>query len=161
MLKLPQLTSSDENSAEDSEREQEQEQEEDLGLIDHTVFDQLTDMDDEEDHEFSKSIVWNYFEQAETTFEKMDAALDEKDLAELSRLGHFLKGSSAALGLRRVKATCEKMQNIGNLKDEEGINNIEEDVALESVTKLLKQVQEEYEEAEVYLRKFYEEPDGQ
>ncbi|RUS30705.1 beta-lactamase-like protein, partial [Jimgerdemannia flammicorona] len=44
--------------------------------------------------------------------------------------------------------------------DEEGINNIEEDVALESVTKLLKQVQEEYEEAEVYLRKFYEEPDG-
>ncbi|RUS23707.1 hypothetical protein BC938DRAFT_474736, partial [Jimgerdemannia flammicorona] len=74
MLKLPQLTSSDENNAEDSEREQEQEQEEDLGLIDHTVFDQLTDMDDEEDHEFSKSIVWNYFEQAETTFEKMDAA---------------------------------------------------------------------------------------
>lgn len=36
--------------------------------------------DDDEDgegggHEFSKGIVWNYFEQAEGTFDKMNAAL--------------------------------------------------------------------------------------
>jgi osomolarity two-component system phosphorelay intermediate protein YPD1 len=31
--------------------------------------------DDEEDREFSREIVWNYFEQAEVTFAKMDAAL--------------------------------------------------------------------------------------
>lgn len=39
------------------------------------TFDQLLDMDDEEDHEFSKSIVWDYFIQAEATFEDMDGAL--------------------------------------------------------------------------------------
>jgi len=117
-------------------------------------------MDDEEDHEFSKSIVWNYFEQAGTTFEGMDIALKAKDLTELSRLGHFLKGSSAALGLRKVKATCEKIQHIGNLKDEEGVNSIEENEALEKVTKLLTQVNEEYTEAEAYLKRFYDDPDG-
>lgn len=44
-------------------------------LIDMNTFDQLLDMDDEEDHEFSYSIVLNYFEQAEATFKDMDAAL--------------------------------------------------------------------------------------
>jgi osomolarity two-component system phosphorelay intermediate protein YPD1 len=39
------------------------------------TFDQLLDMDDEDDHEFSYSIVQDYFKQAEVTFEDMDAAL--------------------------------------------------------------------------------------
>ena len=38
------------------------------------MFEQLLDMD-EDDREFSRSLVWNYFEQAETTFDKMDDAL--------------------------------------------------------------------------------------
>ena len=32
-------------------------------------------MDDEDDREFSKSIVYGFFEQADATFEKMDASL--------------------------------------------------------------------------------------
>lgn len=44
-------------------------------IIDMDIFGQLLEMDDEEDREFSKEIVWNYFDQAETTFEKMDTAL--------------------------------------------------------------------------------------
>ena len=44
-------------------------------IIDMDIFGQLLEMDDEEDREFSKEIVWNYFEQAESTFEKMDKAL--------------------------------------------------------------------------------------
>jgi osomolarity two-component system phosphorelay intermediate protein YPD1 len=44
-------------------------------LIDMNTFEQLLDMDDEDDHEFSYSIVLNYFEQAEQTFKDMDAAL--------------------------------------------------------------------------------------
>lgn len=40
-------------------------------------------------------------------------------LAELSSLGHFLKGSSAALGIIKVQASCEKMQHYGNKRDEE------------------------------------------
>lgn len=40
-----------------------------------STFEQLLDMDDEDDHEFSYSIVNNYFEQAESTFKDMDKAL--------------------------------------------------------------------------------------
>lgn len=43
-------------------------------IIDMEIFAQLLEMDDD-DEQFSKEIVWNYFDQAATTFEKMDAAL--------------------------------------------------------------------------------------
>ena len=43
-------------------------------MIDVDVFEQLLEMD-EDDREFSQSLVWNYFEQAESTFQKMDGAL--------------------------------------------------------------------------------------
>ncbi|KAI8336609.1 signal transduction histidine kinase [Chlamydoabsidia padenii] len=126
-------------------------------LIDMNTFDQLLDMDDDDDdHEFSHSIVLNYFEQVETTFIDMDNALDKKDLPELSRLGHFLKGSSAAIGLKKIKATCEKIQNYGNCKDETGSSDISETDALKDITPLLPQVKEEYNEAEEYLKTFYD-----
>jgi len=49
----------------------------DLGdSIDAVTFEQILEMDDDEDErEFSKSIVFGFFEQAEQTFEKMDKAL--------------------------------------------------------------------------------------
>ncbi|KAJ3035123.1 hypothetical protein HDV00_004294 [Rhizophlyctis rosea] len=128
----------------------------DSDIIDHTIFDQLLEMDEEdEERTFSKEIVVNYFEQAESTFANMDDSLSKKDLPALSRLGHFLKGSSAALGLSKVKASCEKIQHYGNLKEEKGSGSISEDDALARITDLLQQTKEEYKEAEAYLKKFY------
>ncbi|KAI7860299.1 signal transduction histidine kinase [Circinella umbellata] len=125
-------------------------------LIDTNTFDQLLDMDDDEDHEFSYSLVVDYFDQAEETFKDMDAALDKKDLPELSRLGHFLKGSSAAIGLKKVKETCEKIQNIGNCQDEIGLKGLDETEAIKKITQILPLVKAEYSEAEEYLKNFYE-----
>ncbi|CAO3587000.1 unnamed protein product [Absidia cylindrospora] len=90
----------------------------------------------------------------------MDNALDKKNLPELSRLGHFLKGSSAAIGLSKVKATCEKIQNIGNCKDETGSSDLGEKDALVQISPLLPQVKAEYSEAEEYLKNFYEVQDS-
>jgi hypothetical protein len=54
------------------------------GIIDMEILGQVFEMDelDDEDedgegggHEFSKGIVWNYFEQANTTFDEMKEAL--------------------------------------------------------------------------------------
>ncbi|KAJ2549955.1 Phosphorelay intermediate protein, partial [Coemansia sp. RSA 1933] len=69
-------------------------------ILDLDVFNQLLSMDDADDdgYEFSQDIVFDYFEQAKTTFADMDKALLAKDLAKLSSLGHFLKGSSATIG---------------------------------------------------------------
>lgn len=49
----------------------------DLGeSIDVLTFEQILEMDDdEEEREFSKSIVFGFFEQAEQTFVKMDDAV--------------------------------------------------------------------------------------
>ena len=49
----------------------------DLGdSIDAVTFEQILEMDDDEDdREFSRSIVFGFFEQAEQTFVKMDEAL--------------------------------------------------------------------------------------
>lgn len=44
--------------------------------IDPLTFEQILEMDDDEDErEFSRSIVYGFFEQAEATFEKMDVSL--------------------------------------------------------------------------------------
>lgn len=44
--------------------------------VDMTTFSQILEMDeDESEREFSKPLVFNFFEQVEETFEKMDTAL--------------------------------------------------------------------------------------
>ena len=44
--------------------------------MDPPTFDQILDMDeDDEDREFSRSIVYGFFEQAESTFNKMDESM--------------------------------------------------------------------------------------
>lgn len=48
----------------------------DSDSIDQSTFEQILEMDDDEDErEFSKSIVYGFFEQAVATFEKMDGSL--------------------------------------------------------------------------------------
>jgi osomolarity two-component system phosphorelay intermediate protein YPD1 len=44
-------------------------------LLNREIFDQVLCMDDGDDHEFSKSLIENFFEQAEETFVKMNAAM--------------------------------------------------------------------------------------
>ena len=183
------------------------------GIIDMETFQQIRDMDDEDEdeevgeggaHEFSKGIVWGYFEQAEATFKQMEQAMcvqvfhgkrselttntlsvflfqsnsnccsrcnclvsdpvdhivlfqhsAEASLTNLSSLGHFLKGSSAALGIIKVQAICEKMQHYGNLRDEEAGESLQEDEALKRIEKLLVQCKKDYEVAKVWLVKLY------
>jgi osomolarity two-component system, phosphorelay intermediate protein YPD1 len=133
--------------------------------------------DDEDEREFSRSIVFGFFTQAEETFVKMDDALwvlhvfviheidadpssfiyrKVKDLANLSSLGHFLKGSSATLGLTKVKDSCAKIQHFGQKKDEAGTKDVpDEALCLERIAETLKDVKEEYAEVEKVLKIFY------
>lgn len=125
--------------------------------IDSTTFEQILEMDDdEEEREFSKSIVYDFFTQAESTFEKMDSNLEKKDLAQLSALGHFLKGSSATLGLTKVKDSCEKIQHFGAHKDESGSKEVKDDKkCLDNCKTTIEQAKKEFKEVEIALRKFY------
>lgn len=126
-----------------------------LAVVDHETFDQLLEMDEgDPGHPFTREMVDNFFTQAKETFEKMDKALSSNDLPLLSRLGHFLKGSSAALGLLRMRQTCELIQHYGNCKESNGISPIEHDVALGRVVKIMAITKNEYEMAIQYLNDF-------
>jgi len=122
------------------------------GVIDTDVFDQVLELDDD-DGLFSKDMVDAYFVQADKTFKDMDAALTQTDLSELSSLGHFLKGSSAALGVSKVQLSCEDIQHYGHLR--EGIATLTEAEAIVKITKSLARAREEYEEAKKWLESFY------
>jgi len=111
-------------------------------VIDWSIFSQILMMDeDENERDFSKSIVENYSEQAETTFADMDAALGMNDIPKLMRLGHFLKGSSASLGLIKVQSTCEEIQHV--------------DTSAEHPADLIARVRQEYAEARLWLLRFF------
>lgn len=43
--------------------------------IDESTFEQILEMDDDDDRDFSQGIVFGFFEQAGSTFEKMEKAL--------------------------------------------------------------------------------------
>ncbi|KAH7582212.1 Histidine-containing phosphotransfer (HPt) domain profile [Nakaseomyces glabratus] len=82
-------------------------------IIDWTILNEIVSMD-EDDPDFSKGLIIQYIDQATTTFSEMDNLLGSIDnLKELDNLGHFLKGSSAALGLQRIAWACERIQNLG------------------------------------------------
>ncbi|MCJ1400252.1 hypothetical protein MMC11_003456 [Xylographa trunciseda] len=125
--------------------------------IDAMTFEQILEMDDdEEDREFSRSIVYGYFEQAEGTFKKMELSLAKGDLVQLSSLGHFLKGSSATLGLTKVKDSCEKIQHFGARKDESGTNEeFDDNKSLRRIKETLTVLKVDYAEVETKLRAFY------
>ncbi|KAF9921916.1 hypothetical protein BGZ65_009979 [Modicella reniformis] len=129
------VDSDPETEEEEEEEESESDCESDDEIIDHATFDQLLLMDDDDDRDFSKS---------------------RTDFADMSRLGHFLKGSSAALGLVKIRGSCERLQHYGELKDAEGSATITDREAEDLIQALLVQMQKEYKEAQNYLTSLYE-----
>jgi len=129
--------------------------------IDQPTFEQILEMDDDREREFSRSIVYGFFDQAESTFLKMEHAISSHDLNELSQLGHFLKGSSATLGLTKIKDACEKIQHYGARKDVSGIiDEPDEARSLANIKKTLVEVKEAYNEVVRFLKPYYGETES-
>ena len=79
-----------------------------------------------------------------------------QNLGELSQLGHFLKGSSATLGLTKVKDACEKIQHYGDQKDESGtVDEPDKSVSLGKIRKALEEVRKDYDDVVKLLKRFY------
>lgn len=84
---------------------------------------------------------------------------EKKNLAELSSLGHFLKGSSATLGLNKVKDSCEKIQHFGAHKDETGTKDEPDSgKCLKQIKDTLAGAKVEYAEVEKVLKRYYHDP---
>lgn len=122
------------------------------------IFQQILDLDEDgESYDFAWEMAEAYFDQVGTTFKEMEEAIAKKDCKALSSLGHFLKGSSATLGVTKVQNTCESIQHYGDLRDNKTGKALTSEVALVKIDAALKRAEEEYKEAEVWLRKWHSE----
>ena len=83
------------------------------------------------------------------------------DCTKLSSLGHFLKGSSATLGVTKVQDSCESIQHYGDLRDNKTGKVLTPDVALSKISASLKEAKEEYKVAEIWLKKWYSDAKAQ
>lgn len=71
-------------------------------------------------------------------------------------MGHFLKGSSATLGLSHIKDDCEKIQHYGAGKDANGDEDEDDETCLSNIKKTLGSVKTEYEVVKGLLTKFFD-----
>ncbi|KNE70272.1 hypothetical protein, variant [Allomyces macrogynus ATCC 38327] len=84
-------------------------------VVDMATFEELLEMD-EDDPGFSQSLVENFFEQTEDVLKEMQRSLALRNLDALSRQGHFLKGSAAAIGIIELRKAFERIQYLGQGK---------------------------------------------
>lgn len=64
------------------------------------------------------------------------------------------------MGLIKLKASCEKIQNYGNKLDAEGNTSISEDDALAKIADVLVVTKKDFRDAEIWLTRFYGEDPG-
>ena len=77
-------------------------------------------------------------------------------MKELSQLGHFLKGSSATLGLTKVKDHCEKIQHFGAGKDETGDRDQpDKELSLRQIRETFAVLKEDCADAEQRLMRYF------
>ncbi|KAI8834396.1 signal transduction histidine kinase [Chytriomyces cf. hyalinus JEL632] len=126
-------------------------------VVDRSVFDGLLDMDDDPvEREFSKDIAVQYCQQTKGTLVDIQLALRSNDIESLGRLGHFQKGSSSALGLRKVQSTCELIQNLGRRVDQDGNALLLSDAEiLAHLDRLVAELFAVNREAENWLKEFF------
>jgi len=124
--------------------------------VDNQIFAQILEMDEsEEDRDFSAPLVLNFFEQAEETFTKITKAIEQKDLGELSSLGHFLKGSSATLGFNKIRDSCQVIQQYGHNLNIDGSPETDEKVCLKKIEDALKTVRVDTKQLQDKMEKFF------
>ncbi|KXS10147.1 histidine-phosphotransfer domain, HPT domain-containing protein [Gonapodya prolifera JEL478] len=127
----------------------------DTSIIDETFFYQLLGMDeDEKERECSSGIVLSFFEQARTKFAEMEQELWKADIEAIGKMGHFLKSSAAYVGLKTVRASCEELQHLGKLTNND--QPVTKEKALKIAKDIIERAKGELVEAQGELSRFYE-----
>ncbi|CUM67132.1 uncharacterized protein PRCAT00004822001 [Priceomyces carsonii] len=132
------------------------------GLVQWPVFSELVAMDEDEEG-FSKSLFTTFVAQVEDTFKEFDENLKTQNLDKLSSLGHYLKGSAAALGLEKISSQCERIQNYGHkvnfdnysLKDSK-LTEKDEDYWIELIEDALEKAQDGFTKSRKALNEYFD-----
>lgn len=81
---------------------------------------------------------------------------EEKNLSELSSLGHFLKGSSATLGFNKVRDSCQIIQQYGHKQTVDGTDEPDEEVCLKKIKAAVEAVKVDFVDLEKELKAFFD-----
>lgn len=83
------------------------------GVVDMQSFNQILALDENDpNREFSKTLIWAWCDQAEMAVEEMEIYLARDNIVDAANKAHYLKGSSASLGLLRVSHTCQSIYHL-------------------------------------------------
>jgi len=85
--------------------------------IDNEAFQQLLELDDDDHHEFSLSIIKEFFESTEVCVKTMDQHMMDGNFEEVGKIGHYLKGSAAGIGAAQVRDVCDEIQHYDLIAD--------------------------------------------
>ena|SRR5690242_17013039 len=80
-------------------------------LIDIDAINQLIEMDEDDNHDFSREILHAFFAQLDERVPEFYTLLENKNYTDAGKLGHFLKGSSAGVGAAKIRDICEHIQH--------------------------------------------------
>lgn len=105
-------------------------------IIDRDSIEQLF-MFDEDGDTFSKEMLSTFKQQCKDTLARMRAALQIKDYTDLSRAGHFLKGSSLTLGSIEVPAICFDIEHSPHATNDQQLLTLDQ-----SITRYFEAVQQ-------------------
>ncbi|KAM5385732.1 hypothetical protein ACJZ2D_000931 [Fusarium nematophilum] len=123
--------------------------------FDLSTFEQILEMDDDDDREFSRSIVYGFFEQSESTIVEMEDALVKEDLPKLAALGHFIRGSASTLGAVKIREDADRIKKYGSQLDEDGARELDSTDCLDKIRDILPSLKANFHEVEQALREFY------
>lgn len=126
--------------------------------INWNTFGQILEMDDDMDEcEFSAPMVKSFLEQAESTFDEMETAIQKDDLGRLAALGHYLKGSAATLGLSKIEHYCELIQAYGSKRTADGQDEEpDEQLCMSNIRQIMPKLRSDYKITVHWLKAFYE-----
>ncbi|KAJ4307171.1 Phosphorelay intermediate protein [Collariella sp. IMI 366227] len=124
--------------------------------VDDSIFSQILEMDESEgERDFSAPLVFGFFEQATETFTSMESALADSNLEELSKLGHFLKGSSATLGFNKIRDSCQVIQQYGHRMTLDGSPEADEKTCLSKIEEAIETAKTDTADLEELMKSFF------
>ncbi|UNI16787.1 Phosphorelay intermediate protein [Purpureocillium takamizusanense] len=127
--------------------------------VDMTTFNQIAEIDDSGNSSFCISLYFDFFGQAEDTFKSMRSALDVQDYDRLSSLAHYIKGSSATVGLFKIHDGCERIERFSKQRVGGGAVTSPQDAQQQQSTRQIRDVlaalQEHNKRAEGAFRRHF------
>lgn len=87
--------------------------------INWEIVEQLMELDEDDGmYEFTNRILQDYFTQMEEKMPEIHNLVVNRRYEDAAHLGHFLKGSSAAIGAECISDICDKIQHYKEQSEE-------------------------------------------